>query len=62
MESTATAPNHTTSAKRSLLWRIGVHLNKSTEIAIDRDDREIIRFLCRFSSKNGIDVGIHISG
>jgi len=33
----------------------GVQFNKCTETAIDRDDREIGRFLCRFSSKKGID-------
>jgi hypothetical protein len=34
----------------------GVRLNKRTRTAIDRDDREIIRFLLGFSSKKGMDI------
>jgi hypothetical protein len=33
-----------------------VRLNKRTKTAIDRDDRKIVRFLCGFSSKKGIDI------
>jgi hypothetical protein len=33
-----------------------VRLNKRTETAIDHDDREIGRFLFRFSSKKCIDI------
>jgi hypothetical protein len=33
-----------------------VHLNKRTEIAIDRDDSEIVRFSFRFSSKKDMDI------
>jgi hypothetical protein len=32
-----------------------VRLNKGTETAIDRDDREIVRFRFRFSSKKCLD-------
>jgi hypothetical protein len=32
-----------------------VRLNKRTETAIDWDDSEIVRFLCGFSSQNGLD-------
>src|SRR6185436_14050573 len=33
-----------------------VRLNKRTKTAIDRDDREIVRFLCRFSAKPCVDI------
>jgi hypothetical protein len=35
---------------------VWVHLNKCTKTAIDRDDREIGRFLCLSSSKKGLDI------
>jgi hypothetical protein len=33
-----------------------VRLNKRTETAIGRDDREIGRFLCLSASKKGLDI------
>jgi hypothetical protein len=33
-----------------------VRLNKRTETAIDQDDREIVRFRFRFSSKKCLDI------
>jgi hypothetical protein len=33
-----------------------VQLNKRTETAIDGDDREIVRFRCRFSTKKYLDL------
>jgi hypothetical protein len=40
---------------RRFCRKFWVHLNKCTETAIDRDEREIVRFLCGFSSKHGLD-------
>jgi hypothetical protein len=37
------------------LQHIAVKLNKRTQTAIDRDDREIVRFHFRFSSKKCLD-------